>query len=411
MKISFIFTFIFSLMYSSSLNNPKNQKMKHLIQNEKVNEIKKILDNGLDINKVVTDFNRTGIYLAIEKNNLELVKLFVQYGADLDYEDEQYLNTPLNYAQSLVGDFSDIIHYLLKQELDIEKNSDCICWAAGSNDIYSVKKSLEMGIDINYKDKIDGETALIWAVGSGHLEMLQFLLEQGADIHALSRYDTNIVEIADCYHYKKITEYLQLNYPNLTKVTNSVYITTPSLTSEELERFREKKEFGLKEREKIVKRMNHITSKLLHLRKSKREWDDILKNQAQQAMKLAMVNETFFAVELLENALKIAQTKMKDNKRVLFKLYSDLGSIYILDAEYPKGIKYTKKTIQLYKTINRPPPFLLQASYHYLGFAYRGLGDYEEALKYYKHSLTLIKNNPLSLVSTYTALAGLYNEL
>ena len=193
--------------------------------------------------------------------------------------------------------------------------------------------------------------------------------------------------------------------------TKEVTIATASLTAKELQRFKEKKEFGLEERKKIVQRMNHATAKLLDLQKSQREWNNILKNQAQQAMKLASVNETFFAKILLENALKIAETKMKTHKRILLKFYSDLGTIYILDTEYPKGIHYTKKAIALSKTMKYAPPFLLQASYHYLGFAYRGLGDYEEALKYYKHSLTLIKNNPLSLVSTYTALAGLYNEL
>lgn len=394
------------------VNLPNQTAMKNFIQEGNVTEIKNMLDGGFDINQVVTDFNRTGIYLAIEKNNLELVKLFVQYGANLNYEDEQYLNTPLNYAQSLVGDFSEIIHYLLKQKLDIEKNSDCICWAAASNDMYSVKKSLEMGIDINYRDKIDGETALIWAVGSGQLEMVRFLLERGADIHALGQYDTNIVEIAEYHHYEKITEYLKLNYPHLKKVTNSVKISTPSLTPEELERFRQKQPFSLKEREQIVLRMDYITAKLLRLRKPQRKWNDILRNQSQQAIKLGIVNETFFGVKLVENALKIAKAKMRYNRqRILLKFYSDLGSMYLLDTQYPEGIQYTQKVIQLCKTtVKNCPSQLLQASYHYMGFAHSGLGDYDEAVRYYKLALSL-SNTPQAKVSTYTALAALYNQM
>lgn len=393
-------------------NLPKQTAMKNLIQEGNVTEIKNMLDSGFDVNQVITDFNRTGIYLAIEKNNLELVKLFVQYGANLNYEDEQYLNTPLNYAQSLVGDFSEIIHYLLKQKLDIEKNSDCICRAAASNDMYSLKKSLEMGIDINYRDKTGGETALIWAVASGQLAMVQFLLERGADIHALSQYDTNIIEIAESNHYDKITEYLKRNYPYLKKIANHVMISTPSLTPEELERFRQKQPFSRKEREQIALRMDYITAKLLRLRKPQRVWNDILRNQAQQAMKLAIVNETFLGVKLVENALKIAKAKIRYNRqKILLKFYSDLGSMYLWDAQYPEGIQYTQKAIQLCKTtVTNCPPRLIQSSYHYMGFAYHGLGDYEEAERYYKLALSL-SNKPWTTVSTYSALADLYNHM
>ncbi|CAA6822263.1 MAG: Unknown protein [uncultured Sulfurovum sp.] len=193
--------------------------------------------------------------------------------------------------------------------------------------------------------------------------------------------------------------------------TKELNIATANLTTEEMKRFKGNKAFSLEERKRIVERINHNTAKLLGLQKSKRAWNNILKNQVQQAVKLGMVNETFWAITLLENALKITEAKMSDNKRILLKLYSDLGSMYILDTQYPKGIKYTKKTIQLYKTINRPPPFLLQASYHYLGFAYRGLGDYQEALKYYQQALSLAKSNPSARVSSYAALADLSNEL
>lgn len=275
-----------------------------------------------------------------------MVKLFVAYGADLDYEDEQYFNTPLNYAQSLVGDFSEIRSYIFQQKWDREKNSDAICWAATNNNIDGVKQLLEMGININYKDKIGGETALLWAVASGNLEMVQYLLKQGADVHALSQYDTNSIDIAEKEQYKKIVKYLNLHYPNLTKVKNPLPLSIPILTVDELKRCK-KKEMKLEEKKKIAQRIKYISSKLLVLRKPQRIWRDILEEQSKQVSQLIGLQEHFLTILLFENMIKISQSKYPDDEVFLGKLYYNLGTLYIASTEYAKGVKFLKKALPL----------------------------------------------------------------
>ena len=387
------------------------QKMRIFIKKNQLEKIKKMLDGGFNINQAIYRFNRTAIYGAIENNNLELVKLFIKYGADLNYEDTQdlYLSTPLTYAQSLEKSPQKIINYLLNQKLDLIKNGDCICWGAGNNQISVVEKSLNIGIDINYKSKTEGETALLWAVSQNHIEMVKFLLSKGADIHALNRYGTNIIEMAEYEKHYKLLSYLKSRYPKLKKIEVKVFVDTPKLTNKEMENFKNQKEITVKERKEILVRVNSLTERFLLLRQSKHKVHRVLAKLVRQAILLASVNEINFSKKLLINALKIVNVKLKNNKKALLNIYSNLGSAYIMSAEYAKGITFTKKAIKLLEEIEKPR--LLGASYHYLGFAYRGLGDYSLALEYYHKSLEISESNRYmkrGKESTHRALADLY---
>lgn len=97
--------------------NSSIQKIRQLIKENNSIEIKKMLDDGFDVNQVIGSFKRTAIFSAIKYNHLELVQLFVTYGADTDVKDVSGL-TPLAYAKRLNKKFKNIVDYLSL----IEKN-------------------------------------------------------------------------------------------------------------------------------------------------------------------------------------------------------------------------------------------------------------------------------------------------
>ena len=70
--------------------------------------IKFLLRNKADVNEIF--YNRSYLYRAILKNNIELTTLLVEYGADVNYVDNRH-RTVYSYAMEYADD--DIIEILL----------------------------------------------------------------------------------------------------------------------------------------------------------------------------------------------------------------------------------------------------------------------------------------------------------
>eukprot|EP01102_Stenamoeba_stenopodia_P003224 TRINITY_DN1315_c0_g1_i2.p1 TRINITY_DN1315_c0_g1~~TRINITY_DN1315_c0_g1_i2.p1 ORF type:complete len:148 (+),score=44.55 TRINITY_DN1315_c0_g1_i2:2-445(+) len=68
--------------------------------------------------------------------------------------------------------------------------------AAKTGDLEAVKKHLETGADINFKDR-QGNTALHMAALFGHREIVHFLLEKGANKTITNNYKETPEEVAN----------------------------------------------------------------------------------------------------------------------------------------------------------------------------------------------------------------------
>jgi ankyrin repeat protein len=65
---------------------------------------------------------------------------------------------------------------------------DLLCYAAGRNDVETVRRLLDRGADPNALGGLDETPPLHWAVWRGGAGAAALLVERGADIHAVNRY-------------------------------------------------------------------------------------------------------------------------------------------------------------------------------------------------------------------------------
>lgn len=119
---------------------------------------------------------------AAEKGDLEMAKLLLEYGADVNTkvaikDVENFWNTPLSFAagQGHLG----MAELLLGQGADINSgNGFPLRRAAFSNQLEMAKFLLKKGADVHvYRDR-----PLVNAATYGHLEMIKLLLENNANI-------------------------------------------------------------------------------------------------------------------------------------------------------------------------------------------------------------------------------------
>jgi ankyrin repeat protein len=71
---------------------------------------------------------------------------------------------------------------------------------AGDGDLNGVRALLDQGVDVNAKNSILGDTALIKAAEYDHADVLRLLLARGADINAQGFYGTALTASAQLGH-------------------------------------------------------------------------------------------------------------------------------------------------------------------------------------------------------------------
>ena len=103
----------------------------------------------------------------VEKGRLELVKVYVQLGVDINRNDDLSLHLASRYGHL------DIVRYLVDHGADIH---------AG------------------------GGGALRWSSGEGHLDIVRYLVECGADVHVRN---DEALQRATNYGYTEVMEYLK----------------------------------------------------------------------------------------------------------------------------------------------------------------------------------------------------------
>ncbi len=131
-------------------------------------------------------YSGTLLDVAVAKNNLQMVKLLLTHGADINAQIVLGL-TPLNRAVN--RDNLQMVKFLLAHGADAKKDVTALHEAIYKGNKKMIELLLAHGADINAKD-INGSTALYTAVSIGdrltstNEEIVQLLLAHGADVNA-----------------------------------------------------------------------------------------------------------------------------------------------------------------------------------------------------------------------------------
>lgn len=143
-----------------------------------------MLNNGIDVNQVSAIRNTTALHLAIENEDLKMINLLVERGADIYIErvayDDEYPFSPFD---------------LVTEKYQNMKMFNIIERAKNYDPYYTLDRGvpreflihvLSAGIDLNKQDE-EGKTPLHRAVFRGDIQLVKLLLLFGADTKIIDR--------------------------------------------------------------------------------------------------------------------------------------------------------------------------------------------------------------------------------
>ncbi len=140
-----------------------------------IEEVKRLLEKGANVNKLEKDTNRTALIIAVDHNRNDIVKLLLQKNADVNHKDVTG-RTALMYA--IENNNTEIVKLLLNSGADVNQTNKAgqtaliIAVNHNRNDI--VKLLLQKNADVNHKDAT-GKTALNYAVIYRNEEIIKLL--------------------------------------------------------------------------------------------------------------------------------------------------------------------------------------------------------------------------------------------
>ncbi len=204
-----------AVLITQNNKKPSSKRFLELRENEDYFALlKKMLLFKPKINLQRKD-GRTVIFDLVVENNLELMKLMINAGVDINIQDNES-NTPLSYmideglklsSQREKEAFLERLVFLLKFRIDVntlDKDGRTIYHkAVMANDIEVVEKLLTKKTNLDIKDK-QGRTALHHTQWKGNYKIARLLIAAGADINAADYAGFTILNYAAILGHTKL---------------------------------------------------------------------------------------------------------------------------------------------------------------------------------------------------------------
>jgi Ankyrin repeats (many copies)/Ankyrin repeats (3 copies) len=128
--------------------------------------------------------NNELLSLASERGNLEIVKILIEKGVDINsYDDDYFWVHPV--VKTIANAHIHIYRYLIPQitrHRDI-LNTIAMQEVARQGDLKTLSFLVDTGMDINAADHLWGSTPLMIAVGAKQSIMVNYLIDMGANIN------------------------------------------------------------------------------------------------------------------------------------------------------------------------------------------------------------------------------------
>jgi ankyrin repeat protein/class 3 adenylate cyclase len=134
----------------------------------------------VDVNQRDDDTGNPPLVVAVEENQIEIVRLLLNHGADANCKDWTSKNTALDVAEQ--KGFKNIAEVLQQRGAKYSSGSS-FHLAAKNGDIVSIEEMLNKGCDINEVDAGKGWTALHYAVNYGQKHLVEYLIIRDADVN------------------------------------------------------------------------------------------------------------------------------------------------------------------------------------------------------------------------------------
>jgi len=181
----------------------------YFISNQKLNfNIRFIIlqDNYYDLKNIM---NNKLLILSCKNGYLELVKLLIKNGTNINEKDD-YMSTALINA-SRFGHLK-IVKFLVGIGANINEkdyyNCTTLLYACKYGYLKIVQLLIKIGANINQKNN-NGTTELIYASEYGHLEIVKLLVKIGADINQRDNFGIDALQHAKQKNWIEIIKYLK----------------------------------------------------------------------------------------------------------------------------------------------------------------------------------------------------------
>ena len=158
---------------------------------------------------IVFKYDATALHIAVILKDIEKVKLLVQSGADpsirINCKPNVHIGsfeakdkTALDYARFQIDQFNDDCNLPwieIISILELSMGDKCpppdgkmLRIYAKNNDLEGIRRELDKGADINEKDPLFKDSALLRALDrEAKVETIKFLIENGADVNFLEK--------------------------------------------------------------------------------------------------------------------------------------------------------------------------------------------------------------------------------
>lgn len=138
---------------------------------------------------------QTPLYIACSSNRFEVVKLLVEYGADVNIT-EKNGRTPL-YTASKHG-HAEIMEYLLDHGANVNQSSP-LSAACNRGRMEQIKiliaHGAEVNLQVNLPSSLEITTPLCGACEHGRFEVVKYLIALGADVNQRNCSDQTVLHI------------------------------------------------------------------------------------------------------------------------------------------------------------------------------------------------------------------------
>jgi len=205
-------------------DDEKKILIKDLITQKKLDELKTLLDSGVDVNMIISSTDSL-LMTACSYSNSDMVKLLLTYNPNIDYQDK-YGNNALNLAIDNKWHYKEMIPLLLEAGADpnskagagrtAQKNSTVLSKMTSltlnnkSEEEYQiVEMFLSYGADPNIAHKTAGSIPLMAAAYKGDVRLVKLLLEYGVDPNLKDNQGRTALDMAIKKNQQEVIDLLQ----------------------------------------------------------------------------------------------------------------------------------------------------------------------------------------------------------
>ncbi len=178
------------------------------IEKGDVEMVRLLVEAGADVNAAEGFGGNTPLHEAVEKGDVEIVKILVAAGADVEAKG-YFDRTPLTLAteegateimQILLGSGPDADTSASGEDKEAASTpsigSEALYTAIEKGDVAMVRLLVEAGADVNAAAGFGGNTPLHEAVEQGDVEIVKILVAAGADVEAKGYFDRTPLTLA-----------------------------------------------------------------------------------------------------------------------------------------------------------------------------------------------------------------------